>query len=217
MLVSAIVWSLVIAISFELCRLTRSYDYKSFFTQLLGPFWFLFEVLLVLLLLLVLSVVGAASGELIHNLLNVPLIVGTAALLITIGVLVFYGSKVVELFISSWSVLIYLCFISLVVFCFVYFPDEIKQTFLHEENTQGPGWLLDGGLAEGEMVFRSTCVLRRHGPSGAEGVVEQRRGVESTTARGAKTTSAHSRSLAVARRGHRPVLGVGGAAALVAD
>ena len=144
MLVSAIVWSLVIAISFELCRLTRSYDYKSFFTQLLGPFWFLFEVLLVLLLLLVLSVVGAASGELIHNLLNVPLIVGTAALLFTIGVLVFYGSKVVELFISSWSVLIYLCFISLVVFCFVYFSDEIKQTFLHEENTQGPGWLLDG-------------------------------------------------------------------------
>jgi uncharacterized membrane protein YkvI len=167
MLVSAIVWSLVIAISFELSRLTRSYDYRSFFTQLLGPFWFLFEVLLVLLLLLVLSVVGAASGELIHNLLNVPLMVGTVTLLIIIGVLVFYGSKVVELFISSWSVLVYLCFISLVVFCFVYFPDEIKQTFLHEKNTQGSGWLLDGiryasyNLAVVPMILFSLQHIKR--------------------------------------------------------
>lgn len=144
MLVSAIVWSLVIATSFELCRATRSYDYRSFFNELLGRFWFLFEILMVLLLLLILSVVGAASGEVIQNLFNVPLIVGTVTLLITIGVLVFYGSKVVELFISSWSILVYLCFISLVVFCFVYFPDEIKQTFLHEKKIQGPGWVLDG-------------------------------------------------------------------------
>ena len=36
--VAALIWSLVMAVSFELCRMTRSYDYKSFSQQLLGRF-----------------------------------------------------------------------------------------------------------------------------------------------------------------------------------
>ena len=36
MLVTALVWGLVLAVAFELARLTRSYNYKSLFQTLLG-------------------------------------------------------------------------------------------------------------------------------------------------------------------------------------
>src|SRR5687767_10295359 len=44
MVVSMLVWSAVLAISFELARRARAYEYRSFFKLLLGRGWFLFEI-----------------------------------------------------------------------------------------------------------------------------------------------------------------------------
>ena len=44
MVVSMLVWSLVLMVSFELARVARAYDYRSFFKLLLGRGWFLFEI-----------------------------------------------------------------------------------------------------------------------------------------------------------------------------
>ena len=45
MAVATIIWSAVAASSFELARLTRSYDYRTFFKHLLGRGWFLYEII----------------------------------------------------------------------------------------------------------------------------------------------------------------------------
>jgi len=37
MAVAALIWSCVMAASFELCRMTQSYDYKTFFKLAVGP------------------------------------------------------------------------------------------------------------------------------------------------------------------------------------
>src|ERR1051325_9755722 len=76
MLVTMIVWSAVLAISFELVRQTRSYDYRSFFIVLLGRGWFLFEIAYFALLILVLAVIGAAAGEIAHASFGWPTIAG---------------------------------------------------------------------------------------------------------------------------------------------
>ena len=54
--VATAIWSAVAASSFELARLTRSYDYRTFFIHLLGRGWFLYEILYFLTAFLVLSV-----------------------------------------------------------------------------------------------------------------------------------------------------------------
>src|SRR5262245_16262940 len=74
------VFSAVLAASFELVRVTRSYDYKAFFQHLLGRFWVLFEIAYVLLLVIVLSVLGAAAGEIAKNFGLAPL-AGTLGLI----------------------------------------------------------------------------------------------------------------------------------------
>ena len=60
--VATAIWSAVAASSFELARLTRSYDYRTFFIHLLGRGWFLYEILYFLTAFLVLSVTAAAAG-----------------------------------------------------------------------------------------------------------------------------------------------------------
>jgi len=140
--VAALVWSCVLAVSFELSRMTRSYDYKSFFRQLLGRFWFLFEILLILLMIVVLSVIAAAAGEIAQNLFAAPAVAGTLALLLAIGVLTFYGSHLIEQFMGSWSVLLYISYFTLVVWSLSVFGEDIRLSF--SQARVAPGWILDG-------------------------------------------------------------------------
>lgn len=142
MLVAASAWSLVMAISFEICRGTKMYDYKSFFKQLLGRFWFLYEILYSLLILIVLSVIGAASGEIVQKLFSVPNIIGILGLFVAIGSFTFYGSAVIEKFMGSWSILLYTSYFLLVVFSFAYFGEDIKASYKESPLTQG--WFTDG-------------------------------------------------------------------------
>jgi uncharacterized membrane protein YkvI len=142
MAVAALVWSCVLAASFELSRLSHSYDYRSFFRQLLGRFWFLFEILLVLLMIVVLSVIAAAAGEVVENLFNAPALAGTVGLLLAIGVLTFYGSHLIEQFMGAWSVLLYISYFTMVVWSLSLFGKDIQQNFA--EASVGSGWVLDG-------------------------------------------------------------------------
>lgn len=139
---AALVWSLVMAISFEICRASRSYDYKNFFQQLLGRFWFLYEILLVILMILILSVVGAAAGEIVQNLLGASPVIGSLLLLAAVGLLVFYGNRVIERFMGFWSFLLYVTYFMLVVWCFATFGDEITANFAGGE--LGGRWFWDG-------------------------------------------------------------------------
>jgi uncharacterized membrane protein YkvI len=60
--VATIAIAVVFALSLEIARAHRAFDYRSFFIVLLGPFWVLYEVLLIALVMLVLAVIGAAAG-----------------------------------------------------------------------------------------------------------------------------------------------------------
>jgi uncharacterized membrane protein YkvI len=101
------VFSVCMALGFELARVTGSYDYRSFFKQLLGRGWFVFEILWAMLVLLILAVLGAASGELVSARLGLPPLSGTIAMMTLIGVLVFSGSSIIEKSLAGWSFLLY--------------------------------------------------------------------------------------------------------------
>lgn len=155
--VAAIIWSLVMAASFELCRMTKSYDYKSFFKQLLGRFWFSYEILLMILMLIVLAVIGAASGEIVNNLFGFSHIVGTVGLLVAIGTLAFYGNDLIEKFMGAWSALLYVSFFALVVLCLITFEDTIIENFKIAPHTSD--WALDGVRYAGYNLASVPAIL----------------------------------------------------------
>lgn len=73
----------------RVCPHYQSYNYKTFFQALLGRFWWLFEVIYLLIALLVLAVLGSAAGEIISQLLDVPAVIGVLTLMLFVGILTF--------------------------------------------------------------------------------------------------------------------------------
>lgn len=142
MLISCLVWGAVLAVAFEFARITKSYNYKSFFQALLGRFWWLFEVIYLLIALLVLAVLGSAAGEIISQLLDVPAVIGVLTLMLFVGILTFFGSKLIERVFVGWSALLFLTYIALFASTFTNFNDEIIGHF--NAATITGAWAVDG-------------------------------------------------------------------------
>ena len=80
MLVATALFSVVSILCFELARLTQSFNYRNFFDVLLGRGWFLYEIAYVVLGILVLAVIAAATSEMLATHLNLDRTVGTVLL-----------------------------------------------------------------------------------------------------------------------------------------
>lgn len=107
MLVTMAVFSIVLAVSFEFSRRFKVYDYRSFFRKLLGPGWVLYEILYVAMMLLIISVIGAAAGRIMVDTWALPELVGTLGIMVMIAALVFYGTPAIERFLALWSFVLY--------------------------------------------------------------------------------------------------------------
>lgn len=107
MAVTALSWGIILAIAFEFARITKSYNYRAFFRSLLGPVWHVFEFVYLAIILLVLSVLGSAAGEMIAAAFGLPAVFGAILLLAAIGVLAFLGSRTIERTLAAWSFLLY--------------------------------------------------------------------------------------------------------------
>ena len=93
---AALLIAIVTAISFEFARLFKVYDYRTFMKELIGPLWFLFEILYVLLFLIVVAVVTAAAGSMMSDRLGIPENFGLFSMIAVIGCLLFFGRSIVE-------------------------------------------------------------------------------------------------------------------------
>ncbi len=126
-LVTLVVWSLILALTFEFSRKFRHYDYRSLLKNLLGRFWVSFELLYILLLVIVLAVVGSASGVLLRDHLGIPYLVGVSIMLISCAFLTFKGSNLIEKFLSAWSIFIYVVYGIFLVVALLKFSPMIEK------------------------------------------------------------------------------------------
>jgi uncharacterized membrane protein YkvI len=140
--VTAVIWSLLLALSFEFARISRAYDYRSFFQNMLGRYWFLFEIVYFILLCIVLAVIGSAAGVLIRDNLFLPYIAGVALTMAIIGFLAFKGSPLIAKFLSSWSIVLYFAFGAFLCVSLLKFGPSIQERFFN--STIDPSWILGG-------------------------------------------------------------------------
>jgi uncharacterized membrane protein YkvI len=132
----------ILAVTFEFARTFETYDYRSLLMNLLGRFWFSFELFYVTLLVVVLAVVGSAAGVLLRDFFGVPYLIGVILMLGAVGFLTFKGSGLIEKSFSVWSILIYLVYISFLVVSVLRFGDDIGSSLASGETL--PGWALGG-------------------------------------------------------------------------
>lgn len=119
-------------IGFELARLGRAYDYRSFMGLLLGRGRFLFEIVYFAGLMLVLAIVSAAAGELLFDLLGWSHLLSACMFMAAVAVLVFFGNSVIEKVISAWSVIFYFTYGLLFVLVLDRFGDQMLASLTME-------------------------------------------------------------------------------------
>lgn len=141
-LVTTVLWSILLALTFEFSRIYRAYDYRTFFMELLGPFWFIFEILYFILLFIVLAVIGSAAGVLLRDNFNIPYMAGVMFMLAAIGFLTFKGGGWIEKFLSSWSIILYLVYAAFFVVALLKFGPEIQKNL--SSAVILPKWALGG-------------------------------------------------------------------------
>ncbi|MBN7798121.1 YkvI family membrane protein [Parahaliea mediterranea] len=157
LLTAALVFGVVLAVGFEFARVTGSYDYRRFCRSLLGRGWPVFEVAFIIQLLLILSVIGSAAGEMVQSTLQLPTLWGTVALMVLIAILTFNGSEVIKVVLSAWSVVLYGVYLLLFALAFASYSGVIGDTFASQP--VGEGWAKSGVLYSGYNLALLPAVL----------------------------------------------------------
>jgi uncharacterized membrane protein YkvI len=142
MVPATVILSLACMVGFELARLTQKYDYRSFLKLLLGRGWFLYEIAYLFSILLILAVIGSATGTVATENFNIPGTAGTVVMLLTVAFLAFKGTRVIEGVMSVWSFVLYGVYISIFLMSIFLFGPAIMNAFA--SSPIEPGWLLSG-------------------------------------------------------------------------
>lgn len=157
MVVSMLVWSAVLMASFELARIARAYDYRTFFKLLLGRGWVAFEVGYFLLMIVIMAVMGAAAGEIAWSLFGLPRLAGSMIMIAATGGMMFLNGAGIEKFLVASVGYLYLVYFVFVVWCVVAFGDRIGANFAAVP-VEG-GWFKAGMTYAGYNVATIPAVL----------------------------------------------------------
>jgi uncharacterized membrane protein YkvI len=156
-LLAMVIWSVVCAVTFALAYATKSWNYRAFFKNLLGPFWVIFEICYLLFIILILAVFGAAAGAIGTALMGWPPLVGTCCLIACISFVTAYGTTSVERLFKWVSIFLYAVYALFVVLSFFAFGDRILANLAvpapHE------GWVLGGFTYAGYNVVGAVIIL----------------------------------------------------------
>ena len=141
-------------LTFELARLFKTYDYRTFFQLLLGRGWFVWEILFLISLNIFFALMGAAAGEVFSKTFGLPAIGGTLFLMFSIALIVFWGSALVERILSAWSMVLYLTYVIFFIWAFRQFGENIS-TSLALPPTGSHWWI--NGLAYASLQLSMVC------------------------------------------------------------
>jgi uncharacterized membrane protein YkvI len=170
-LFATLLFSIFCSLTFVAARRFQTWDYRSFFRQLLGPAWHLFELAYLLFVVLILAVYGAAAGAIGEAVFGAPVWAGTVLLAICIAGVVAFGNKAVEALFRDVSYLLYGVYALFIVLALWKFGERVPGGFAAWP--QSSGWALSGLTYFGYNIIGAVVILPvlRHLTSDRDAVV----------------------------------------------
>ncbi len=171
MLVAAVVWSGVCALTFLFAYQTRSRDYGTFFRHLLGPLWPAFEIAYLLTLVVVLAVYSAAAGAIGNAMFGWSPLAGSLLLMACVTAIAAYGNSAVERLFKYVTIVLYGTYLLLAILVLSRFGHRSAAMF--GDGIPTTGWLLGGLTYAGYNVIGAVLVLPvvRHMTSRRDAIV----------------------------------------------
>jgi uncharacterized membrane protein YkvI len=170
-LFATLLFSIFCSLTFVAARRFQTWDYKSFFKQLMGPAWHLFELSYLLFVVLILSVYGAASGAIGNAVFGAPVWIGTVALGAGIAGVVAFGNKAVERLFRDVSYYLYAVYALFIILALWKFGDRVPGGFAAYPQTSG--WAISGVTYFGYNIVAAVIILPvlRHLSSDRDAVI----------------------------------------------
>ncbi len=125
-------------LSFEICRMYKVYDYKNYIKQVIGPLWPVMDVLTVLISIMLISVMAAATGSIFEE-VGLPNILGSVIIVVVCGLLNFKGNSVIEKFESIGTILLYCGYILFTIIVLVSKGSNIASVFANHDTSAVSG------------------------------------------------------------------------------
>ncbi len=144
-------FAIIAALSFELIRLYKVYAYKSFIKEIGGPLWIVFDIVYFLFMIVIIAVMASATGSIVEQTLGLNYWVGVAAITIVVGVLNFFGARLIERFETYGTIALYIGYIIFAIIVISNNHQNISQVFATGDtsfvpNTTAPAILWSGVL-----------------------------------------------------------------------
>lgn len=112
-IIATIFFFISAALSYEVARVFRAFDYRTWVKQVLWKFWPIFDIAYVILAIIVIAVVGSAAASILEDMLHLPYMIGAIVIISAVGLLHFYGRKAIEGFETVGTIVLYLMYIIL--------------------------------------------------------------------------------------------------------
>ena len=104
--VAALGFFSILFLCFEIARRSRAYDYRSLLRQFTGRLWIGFEICFLFLFVIVLGVLGAATGDIVKEEFGLSPAMGSIGMLAAIIAIATLGRGVVLALLTIWSLVL---------------------------------------------------------------------------------------------------------------
>jgi uncharacterized membrane protein YkvI len=94
--VTFLTYTVILFLCFEISRLFRAFDYRSFCDKLLGRAWFLYEIVIMVGMVITLAVVSTVAGTVMQDHFGVPIALGTVLVLALVITMNYLGRELIE-------------------------------------------------------------------------------------------------------------------------
>lgn len=128
-------FALVAVLSFELIRLYKAYDYKAFIKEIAGPLWMLFDVVYLLFMVVIIAVMASATGSIVEQTLGLSYWTGVVGIIIVVGILNFFGERIIERFETFGTIALYVGYIIFAVLVISANKGNIATVFANNDTS----------------------------------------------------------------------------------
>lgn len=120
-LTTFVTYAIILFLCFEISRMFRAYEYRSFCDKLLGRGWFLYEIVIMVGMVIGLAVVSTVAGTIMLDHFGIPIAFGTVLVLGLVITLNYLGRELIE---KSMMVSVSALFIMLIIILYFVFGGD---------------------------------------------------------------------------------------------
>lgn len=123
---------------FEIARRFQAFDYRTLLQRLIGPFYWLFDIVYILLAILIIAIMASATGEILSETLGLNYWVGVILMIVIVGLLNFYGEGLIEQFKSYGTAALYAGYILFALLVISQNWDQVTETMSTGDHSLHP-------------------------------------------------------------------------------